>query len=140
MIDANQTYKAQETRKSSLLALLAAFVAAALLAVTLSLGFGAFHNDVSQAYATIYPAGENAEVDNQETEEFSATEEEGAETEILDEEGTPLSSGLGGGEPVSGGVGFVPFAIVGIAIVAVFFLVLMRRLNSNIKDMSRMFK
>ncbi|MBR0404714.1 MAG: hypothetical protein IJI68_05880 [Eggerthellaceae bacterium] len=139
MIGINQTYEAQKTRKPGLRTFLAA-IAAVLLAITLTFGFGALQNDVPQAYATIYPAGESAQVDGQASDESAATEEEAAETEILDDEGTPLSSGLGGGEPISGGVGFVPVAIVGIAVVALFFLVLMRRLNSNIKDMSRMFK
>lgn len=125
--------------KPHLAARLAAFAAAALLALSLAFGFGAL-SDTTQAFATIYPADESAQVDDQASSEAASADENGEEAEILDEEETPLSSGLGGGEPVFGSVGFGPIAIVGIAAVALFFVVLMRRLNSNIKDMGSMFK
>lgn len=99
--------------------------------------------DDSQAYATIYPAGQEAQADEESADgstEGADDESNGDETEIVDDEGTPLSSGLGGGEPIFSSVGFGPIAIVGIVAVALFFLILMRRLNTSIKDMNRMFK
>ena len=65
-------------------------------------------------------------------------DEEGAES--IDDEENPMSSGLEGGEPVSGGFSFAPVAIVGILAVALFFAVIMRRMNGSIRDLKRMFK
>ena len=62
------------------------------------------------------------------------------ESEAIEDEETPMTSGLGGGEPVSNDIGFGGVIVVGIVAVSVFFLVLMRKLNGNIKDMDSMFK
>lgn len=118
-----------------------AFAAVLALAALLVLGLSSSSGDSSHAYATIYHTDQVAQVDDDASNDaVQPSEEDGAETEILDDEETPLSSGLEGGEPSSGGIGFGPIAIIGIAVVALFFLVLMRRLNGNINDMSRMFK
>ena len=149
MTEADNTYPRGKGGISKLIARIVALAAALALAATLAIGFGISQDNGSQAYATIHPAGESAQVDDQaaggdtaggDSDASGASDAEGAETEILDDEETPLSSGLGGGEPVSGGLGFGPIVIVGITAVALFFLVLMRRLNGNIKDMNRMFK
>ncbi|MBQ6391833.1 MAG: hypothetical protein IJH88_09520 [Eggerthellaceae bacterium] len=64
-----------------------------------------------------------------------------SDEQIIEEDESPLSSGLGGGEPVSsGGLSFWPIAIIGIVIVALFFFVIMRRMNRNVHDMTSMFK
>lgn len=61
--------------------------------------------------------------------------------ESIDDEGNPLSSGLGASEPVSsGGVSIGVIAVVGILAVGAFFSVLIRKLNANISDMNGMFK
>ena len=113
------------------------------------------------AYANIYPANESAQVESDQAASGDAAatggeadgEEAGGESideevaerdevEEIAEEENPLSSGLGGGEPLSaaGGFGFAPFAIAGIAAVALFFAVRMHRLNGNIHDMKNMFR
>ena len=62
-------------------------------------------------------------------------------TEEIKDDKTPMSSGLGGGEPVSGsGVSFGAIAIAGIALVALFYFMLTRRLNNNISDMRKRLK
>lgn len=65
---------------------------------------------------------------------------EDPEDEAVEDDETPMTSGLGGGEPVSDGIGPGSFAIVGIMAIGAFFFVLMRKLNGNIKDMNRIFK
>lgn len=122
-------------------------IAAVMLALAVSFCMGAVAPQ--DAYATIYAAPESeqaADVDERASTTKSmngaSAEEadEAAEGETIEDDETPMSSGLGGGEPVAGGVGFGGIAIVGIAIVAVFFLVLMRKTNGSIKDMRTMFK
>ena len=70
------------------------------------------------------------------------TNENGAsEEQTIEEDENPLSSGLGGGEPASGGgLSFWPIAIVGIVAVGLFFFILMRRMHHNVRDMTSMFK
>ena len=64
-----------------------------------------------------------------------------AEGETIDDEENPMSSGLGGAEPVSSSmISFGIVAICGIIAVAAFFMALMRKLNGNINDMNKMFK
>ena len=71
----------------------------------------------------------------------AADESNSSEEQIIEEDESPLSSGLEGGEPVSGGgLSFWPIAIIGIVVVALFFFVLMRRMNHNVRDMNSMFK
>lgn len=135
----NSYHMQEEASRPSLFSRAAALVATLTLVAALAFGFCVVHDGDSQAYATIYPAGENAQVEDQ-ANEGDEPDANASEAETIDEEDNPLSSGLGGGEPVVNGIGFGPIAIAGIAVVALFFFVLMRRLNSNIKDMSRMFK
>lgn len=130
--------------------------AAALLVVCLGIVFALFLSPAGpaavEAQAAVYSAEQVADDDSSAAaspdgaagavspDEASDSEGESPEEEVIEEDETPQSSGLGGGEPVSGGVGFGVVAIVGIAAVALFFLLLMRRLNGNINTMNRMFK
>ena len=71
----------------------------------------------------------------------AANESGNSDEQTIEEDESPLSSGLGGGEPASGGgLSFWPIAIVGIVAVAVFFFVLMRRMHHNVRHMNSMFK
>jgi len=142
VIDNASTYRSHQGFKTRFIGRVAFIVAILALAAGLALCPNFTFGD-SQAYATIYPAGQQAQADEESANgstEGTDDEANGDETEIVDDEGTPLSSGLGGGEPAFSSVGFGPIAIVGIVAVALFFLVLMRRLNTSIKDMNRMFK
>lgn len=145
------------TREGLASKLITALIASAIAFVLFScLGFVA-----TNAYAAIYPVNESAQVDGASSEATStsadesaaadtqadedaagsATSQDAEESEAIEDDETPMSSGLGGGEPISsGGLGFGTVAIAGIAAVAAFFFVLMRRLNGNINDMNRMFK
>ena len=136
-----------------------AVLAAFALAFALSIGPNAAFSDY--AYATIYPANDAAQTQDASDEspdvasegaagssaaaavDADQADEEGeaGASESIDEEETPMSSGLGGGEPVSSsGFSFGPVAVVGIAVVLAFFYVLIRRLNGSIRDMNRMFR
>jgi len=70
----------------------------------------------------------------------ASAESDGEEAESIEDEENPMSSGLEGGEPASGGFSFAPVAIVGILAVALFFAVIMRRMNGSIRDLKGMFK
>ena len=91
---------------------------------------------VSEAYATIRA------VDDEVTDEQLAADENAKsdESESIEDEDNPMASGLGGGEPTSNDIGFGGVAIVGIVAVGAFFFLLMRKLNTSIKDMNSMIK
>ena len=119
--------------------MLACVLLALSLAVPSSIVFA------EQAQAAVYATEQT--VDDEETgggATADGADDEGtgeaAGEESIEEDELPLSSGLGGGEPVSAGGGFAGIVVVGIVAVAVFFLVLIRRQNSSIKNMNRMFK
>ena len=70
----------------------------------------------------------------------NSAEPGGDDAESIEDEETPMSSGLEGGEPVSGGLSFTPVVIVGILAVALFYAIIMRRMNGSIRDLKGMFK
>lgn len=115
-------------------------LAAFLIALMLGLSFFAVtsfdQHFTSDAYASIRSVDEDAAPDDQKEDESAKS----GESESIQEDETPMSSGLGGGEPVSNDMGIAEIAIVGIIAVGAFFFVLMRKLNTNIKDMDSMFK
>ena len=93
------------------------------------------------AYAAIYTADDEEQASDQAAE---AANDEAAEGEQIADEENPMSSGLGGGEPVTanGGMGMgITIAIVaGIIAVVAFFGFSTGRLNSSIKKMNDTFK
>ena len=125
-----------------------ALVAACVLALVLC--FGGANVQPQNAYAEIYPANEATAGNPAAAQDPQASasapsangdsQDEAAEGESIEDEETPMSSGLGGGEPVASGFSFGPIAIVGIVAVAAFFFVLFRRLNGSISRMNNMFK
>lgn len=110
---------------------------AAMILLALSLALTAM---APNAYADIKPADEVAASDESTSAEpadaEAADQEEG---ESIEDEETPLSSDLGGGEPAASDVNVAAIAVVGIIAVGSFFFVLMRKLNGNINDMNKMF-
>lgn len=128
---------------------IAAFIAACMLALVVC--FGGLNAQPYSAYAEIYPANEAASDNPAAAQDPQASassadanddsEENGeAEGESIEDEETPMSSGLGGGEPVASGFSFGPIAVAGIVAVVAFFLVLFRKLNGSISRMNSMFK
>ena len=115
-------------------------LAAFVIAIMLGLGFfvmTSFDQHFSMdAYASIRSVDEEAAPDDQASGESAKSDE----SESIDDEENPMTSGLGGGEPITNDVGVAGIAVVGIIAVGAFFFVLMRKLNSNIKDMDSMFR
>lgn len=114
-----------------------AFISIFILAFALTFGFFAQFEAVPIAYAGIHSVDEEAESEMAADSSESAEPEEG---ESIDDEENPMSSGLGGGEPISNDAGFGGIIVVGIVAVAAFFFVLIRKLNGSIRDMNSMFK
>lgn len=125
-----------------------AFVVAAVCALVTAFALGMFNPSHEDAYAEVYSQAEKAQsaaaadtVDSQTPDVSSPSSDESAsDEEAIEDDETPMSSGLGGSEPIFNGSNFGRVAVVGIVAVVAFFLVLMRRLNGNMKDMNRMFK
>ena len=115
-------------------------LAAFVIAIMLGLGFfvvTSFDQHFStDAYASIRSVDEEAAPDDQASGESAKS----GESESIDDEENPMTSGLGGGEPVTNDVGVASIAVVGIIAVGAFFFALIRKLNSNIKDMDSMFR
>ena len=93
------------------------------------------------AYAAIYQVSseESASAQDDADDQNGASADKATNDEEIDDEENPMSSGLGGGEPVSGlGDTYLEWVIVvGIIAVAVFFGVSMWRQNTNINKMKR---
>lgn len=136
--------------RSAVHALLALFVVAA---VSLLLSFALVPQLPDAAWAAIYPVEESGQaqspdggsaangerIADDETPMASGLDEESDEAaseEQIDDDETPLSEGLGAAEPVFSN-SFAGIVLAGIVVVAVFFMMLTRRLNSNINDMRR---
>lgn len=120
---------------------LAAAIAALSLVVVLSL-MGSMQA-APQAYASIYPASEAAAaVDDQASGSAAAADDQAAqEEEAIEDEETPMSSGLGGGEPLAAaGMSFQWVIIAGIVAVVAFFAASTLRLNKNITKMRNRLK
>ena len=123
-------------------------VVAALIGLSLSLFPMPY--DVAGLSPVAYAETTSSEKSTQAEEKSNASEEadkagksqnsDESESEDIEDDETPMTSGLGGGEPVSDDIGLGRFALVGIIAIGVFFFVLMRRLNGNIKDMNHIFK
>ena len=118
----------------------------ATIAVSVVLGFSIlslvdFNTPfVTEAYATIRSVDDEVTEEQLVADENEKSNEKSGSSESIEDEENPMSSGLGGGEPVSNDIGFGAVAIIGIVVVAAFFLILMRKLNTSIKHMNSMFK
>ena len=120
---------------------LVALTFATILAFAGSLQFS------SQAYANIYPASEaSAAVDNASgqaaSDKAAATDgQKSSESETIEDDETPMSSGLGGGEPLASSSNGIKWVIVvGIAAVVAFFVASTLRMNKSINTMKNRFK
>ena len=121
----------------SLVALSIAFV---LIVVPLSLNLSGFN-----AFANVYPANETAQVEGDQNSVSSSSDSAEAaadsdEGESIEDDETPMSSGLDGAELLSPSFSFAPVAIAGIIGVAAFFGIIINRTNGSIRDLNRMFK
>ena len=118
----------------------------ATIAVSVVLGFSIlslvdFNTPfVTEAYATIRSVDDEVTEEQLVADENEKSNEKSGSSESIEDEENPMSSGLGGGEPVSNDMGFGAVAIIGIVVVAAFFFILMRKLNTSIKHMNSMFK
>ena len=122
------------------------------LIVTFTLAFVVFCvssvQSYDNAYATIYPVSEPAASDQADDSSSSpdkasaaGAQDEAAESEgeAIEDDANPMSSGLGGGEPVSSssGIGIEWIIVLGIIAVVVFFALSTHRLNDNISKMRK---
>ena len=123
-----------------------ALVLAALAFATV-LAFAGSLQVSSQAYANIYPASEASAAADQASgkaasDQAAATDDQkSSEGETIEDDETPMSSGLGGGEPLassSNGIKWV--VIIGIAAVVAFFVASTLRMNKSIDTMKNRFK
>lgn len=156
-----QAYASTEGARRPLAAVATAFLMAAMVAFALAVGAlgptpaAAWADEAasasaaqveSQGAATADDASDEAAADGAASDEAAAaqdaaSDEAAAEGEEIEDDETPMSDGLGGAEPIFGdGFGLGKIALIGIAIVAVIYVVLTRRLNSNISDMRKTFR
>ena len=123
-----------------------ALVLAALVLATV-LAFAGSLQVSSEAYANIYPASEaSAAVDNASgqaaSDQAAATDSKASsDSETIEDDETPMSSGLGGGEPLASSSNGIKWVIVvGIAAVVAFFVASTLRMNKSIDTMRNRFK
>ena len=101
----------------------------------------------SQAYANIYPASEASAAadqasDKAASDQAAATDgQKSSDSETIEDDETPMSSGLGGGEPLASSSNGIKWVIViGIAAVVAFFVASTLRMNKSIDTMRNRFK
>lgn len=127
------------TRSSdaNLVALVASYLVTLAMIVVLALSAVQI---ATPAYAKIYSESEAAAAIDESASADTLQDQEGAQSEAIEDEDVPMSSGLGGAEPVSNmGVGFQAIIIAGIVAVVAFFVVSVLRLNRNISTMKNRF-
>ena len=123
-----------------------ALVLAALAFATV-LAFAGSLQVSSQAYANIYPASEASAAadqasDKAASDQAAATDgQKSSDSETIEDDETPMSSGLGGGEPLASSSNGIKWVIViGIAAVVAFFVASTLRMNKSIDTMRNRFK
>lgn len=101
----------------------------------------------SQAYANIYPASEASAAadqasDKAASDQAAATDgQKSSDSETIEDDETPMSSGLGAGEPLASSSNGIKWVIViGIAAVVAFFVASTLRMNKSIDTMRNRFK
>ena len=123
-----------------------ALVLAALAFATV-LAFAGSLQVSSQAYANICPASEASAAADQASDkaasgQAAATDgQKSSDSETIEDDETPMSSGLGGGEPLASSSNGIKWVIViGIAAVVAFFVASTLRMNKSIDTMRNRFK
>ena len=119
----------------------------AALAFATVLAFAGSLQVSSQAYANIYPASEASAAADQASDEAASGQaattdsQKSSDSETIEDDETPMSSGLGGGEPLASSSNGIKWVIVvGIAAVVAFFVASTLRMNKSIDTMKNRFK
>ena len=103
--------------------------------------FGAaqMHDDAFAAIYTVSSDESASAQDDENGQDGASTDKNAEDGDEIEDEANPMSSGLGGGEPVDslGGIGLEWVIVVGIIAVIAFFGVSTARQNSSINKMRR---
>ena len=122
---------------ANVVALVAVYVVSFVMVVVLALSAVQI---AMPAYANIYSQSEAAAALDESASVDTLQDQENGEAEAIDDEEVPMSSGLGGAEPVSNmGVGFKAVIVAGIVAIIAFFAGSVFRLNRNISTMKNRF-